>query len=134
MGEQFMHYHPNRLVREYNDRGMAKWLGFYLSEHTAEMKKDTSTRDAKFTRNLKEKMSTTAIDTCLTTAFQTNRVVTIQLAELDLSGLPLADIRGVVTGFNENNLYLSTQTDTLQMIPIEEIHHVVLEPVKKWSE
>jgi hypothetical protein len=134
MGEQFMHYHPNRLVREYNDRGMAKWLGFYLSEHTAEMKKDTSTRDAKFTRNLKEKMSATAIDTCLTTAFQTNRVVTIQLAELDLSGLPLADIRGVVTGFNENNLYLSTQTDTLQMIPIEEINHVVLEPVKKWSE
>lgn len=27
-------------VRAYRDRGMMKWQGFYLSEHTSEMKKD----------------------------------------------------------------------------------------------
>lgn len=37
MGESFMSYHPDPLIRDYDDRGMAKWMGFYLSEHTAEM-------------------------------------------------------------------------------------------------
>ncbi|GFH41244.1 hypothetical protein [Pseudolactococcus insecticola] len=27
-------------VREYHDRGMLKWQGFYLSEHTAAMEED----------------------------------------------------------------------------------------------
>lgn len=37
-------YSPYKEVREYHDRGMMKWQGFYLSEHTSAMKKD---RDRK---------------------------------------------------------------------------------------
>ena len=37
MGEPFMSYHSDPLIRDYDDRRMAKWMGFYLSEHTAEM-------------------------------------------------------------------------------------------------
>lgn len=29
-------------VRNYQDRGMMKWTGFFLSEHTSEMKKESS--------------------------------------------------------------------------------------------
>lgn len=41
MGEAFMAYHTDPFVRNYDDRGMAKWMGFYLSEHTSEMEKTT---------------------------------------------------------------------------------------------
>ncbi|MEE9754809.1 hypothetical protein VL763_14845 [Listeria seeligeri] len=27
MGESFMSYHPDPLIRDYDDRGMAKWMG-----------------------------------------------------------------------------------------------------------
>lgn len=32
-------YHSSKEIREYQDRGMMKWQGFYLSEHTSAMKK-----------------------------------------------------------------------------------------------
>lgn len=31
-------YHQSKAIREYQDRGMMKWQGFYLSEHTSAMK------------------------------------------------------------------------------------------------
>ncbi|WP_374284247.1 hypothetical protein [Lactococcus sp.] len=31
-------YHPSKAIREYQDRGMMKWQGFFLSEHTSAMK------------------------------------------------------------------------------------------------
>ena len=33
-------YSPYKEVREYQDRGMMKWQGFYLSEHTTAMEAD----------------------------------------------------------------------------------------------
>ncbi|WP_124058904.1 hypothetical protein [Vaginisenegalia massiliensis] len=30
-------YLPYKAAREYQDRGMAKWLGFFISEHTASL-------------------------------------------------------------------------------------------------
>ena len=33
-------YSPYKEVREYQDRGMMKWQGFYLSEHTTAMRDD----------------------------------------------------------------------------------------------
>ena len=33
-------YSPYKEVREYQDRAMMKWRGFYLSEHTTAMKDD----------------------------------------------------------------------------------------------
>lgn len=29
-------------IRHYQDRGMMKWQGFFLSEHTAEMRRDNA--------------------------------------------------------------------------------------------
>ena len=31
-------YHPSKAIREYQDRGLMKWQGFFLSEHTTAMK------------------------------------------------------------------------------------------------
>ena len=31
-------YLPYRSAREHKDRGMAKWMGFFLSEHTTSLK------------------------------------------------------------------------------------------------
>ena len=33
-------YLPYKATREYTDRGMAKWQGFFLSEHTSEIAKE----------------------------------------------------------------------------------------------
>ena len=34
------HYSQFEEIRLYQDRGMMKWQGFFLSEHTSEIKKD----------------------------------------------------------------------------------------------
>lgn len=38
-------YLPYQSARDYQDRGMAKWMGFYLSEHTTALSKAKSKED-----------------------------------------------------------------------------------------
>lgn len=38
-------YLPYQSARDYQDRGMAKWMGFYLSEHTTALSKAKTKED-----------------------------------------------------------------------------------------
>lgn len=38
-------YLPFKSAREHQDRGMEKWLGFYLSEHTSSLNQDRQRED-----------------------------------------------------------------------------------------
>ncbi|MGM0112171.1 hypothetical protein [Enterococcus sp. DIV0187] len=131
MGETFMAYHPDPYVRNYEDRGMAKWMGFYLSEHTSEMKKDNSNRNKVWQR--KEPMSEIEIGETLDTSFRNRCAVVIQMSELGAEGTAFEDIVGVVEGFNGNTLYVSDTELGVQLVAIDSINNIQLATQEKWS-
>lgn len=126
-----MTYHPDRYVREYTDRGMAKWLGFYLSEHTSEMEKDHLSRNIPQIKE--EKMTDLEIAQVLETAYIQRGKVSIQLNSLDMDACALDDITGTLEGFESNDLYLSTVAG-IDIISIESIHSITLIKQGKWSD
>lgn len=132
MGEKFMDYHPDPLIRDYDDRGMMKWLGFYLSEHTAEMDKESAERNKTWQR--KKAMTSQEISDVLENAYYTNSAVSIQLNLLNAEGQAFADIFGTIEGHDDENLFIATPDKDMQIIPNDSIHHVELIPFEKWSD
>lgn len=132
MGEAFMAYHTDPFVRNYDDRGMAKWMGFYLSEHKSEMEKDNTIRNTIYYR--REKMSEIEISSILDTAYRYRYSVIIQLDALNTEGFAFEDVTGVVEGFNGNKLYLSDVETGIQIVSINSINHIALSTTEKWSQ
>ena len=132
MGEAFMAYHTDPFVRNYDDRGMAKWMGFYLSEHTSEMEKDNTIRNTIYYR--REKMSEIEISSILDTAYRYRYSVIIQLDALNTEGFAFEDVTGVVEGFNGNKLYLSDVETGIQIVSINSINNIALSTTEKWSQ
>ena len=131
MGETFMSYHPDPYVRGYDDRGMAKWMGFYLSEHTSEMEKDNTVRNKVWHRN--EPMSDFEIGAVLDTAFKNHSQVVIQTAELNGEGSAFEYVVGVVEGHNGNTLYVSDDELGVQLVAIDSINNIQIADRAKWS-
>ena len=52
-------YLPYKSAREYTDRGMAKWMGFFISEHTTAINTQGDTID--FSNNMDEDEKKTTI-------------------------------------------------------------------------
>ena len=52
-------YLPYKSAREYADRGMAKWMGFFISEHTTAINTQGDTID--FSNNMDEDEKKTTI-------------------------------------------------------------------------
>ena len=127
-----MEYHTDPFVRNYDDRGMAKWMGFYLSEHTSEMEKDNTIRNTIYYR--REKMSEIEISSILDTAYRYRYSVIIQLDALNTEGFAFEDVTGVVEGFNGNKLYLSDVETGIQIVSINSINHIALSTTEKWSQ
>jgi hypothetical protein len=48
-------YLPYRSAREHKDRGMAKWMGFFLSEHTTSLKDERKRVDQTSMLTMEEK-------------------------------------------------------------------------------
>ncbi|MGX7196149.1 hypothetical protein [Enterococcus olivae] len=113
------------MLHPYEDRKKLKWLGFYLSEHTAQINTQKSEQEHRIQG--KPQMSETEINQCLQTAILKNQTLAIQLNQLvDNSYLP--DKIGKITGQTEVGLYLD-QT----LISYEEIRNISLVEIKKWS-
>ena len=49
-------YLPFPDARQYHDRKMAKWMGFFLSEHTSALKEDSNKTSFKFELSFEEKL------------------------------------------------------------------------------
>lgn len=131
MGEPFMSYHSDPLIRDYDDRRMAKWMGFYLSEHTSEMEKDNTVRNKVWNR--KQSMSEFEIGEVLDTAFKNHSQVVIQTAELNGEGSAFEDVVGVVEGHNGNTLYVSDDELGVQLVAIDSINNIQIADRAKWS-
>lgn len=105
--------------KNYQDRGMKKWAGFYLSDHTAKINKDNALQN-QF-RHKKRTMSVDEIGEVLFNAFSNHYCVKLQLKERENSGQVKKDIAGFVEGYQENVIFISGQK-----VELDNINHISL--------
>ncbi len=110
-----------QVKKTYIDRGMMKWSGFYLSDHTAQMEAEDQKQRQIFAA--KEEMSLEQIGEVLEEAFSKGKLVSLQMAELNEEHVYEADLTGKVLSFLENRIYLQEQNGTIQVALIEQIRH-----------
>ena len=115
------------LNRYYEDRGMMKYNGFYLSEHTASIEKDRNNRYAVIAG--KDEMAESDMYQLIEYALFKYQQVSIQLNMKDIEGDFLPDIFGFIEGYDETGLYINETK-----VPFDLIRHVMLIETTKWYE
>ncbi|MGJ8728852.1 hypothetical protein ACRW9N_00140 [Listeria aquatica] len=110
-----------QVKKTYIDRGMMKWSGFYLSDHTAQMEEESQKRKQIFVA--KNEMSLEQIGEVLEEAFSKGSVVSLQMAELNEEHMYEADLTGKVISFLENRIYVQEKKGAIQIVSIEKIRH-----------
>ena len=111
----------------YQDRGMVKWAGFYLSEHTDTLN-DQMTREKNCPQQ-KMQMDIDEIGTILSEAQRRNKEIAIQIEERDSNGYYKPDTVGVIKGFDELGIFVGNTK-----IGYDEIRHVAFSNELKWSD
>lgn len=115
-----------RLNDYYKDRGMKKFMGFYLSEHTSTQQEETKQKNITYLP--KRQMSEEEIFNMLGHAILKNFQVSIQLNERSFdSNSFLENITGHINGYSEDLLFLGDAS-----LPIESIRHVSIVNNKIW--
>lgn len=111
----------------YNDRGMVKWNGFYLSEHTENL--DDVQHKSYNKPKQKPQMDIDEIGQILEEAQLKHLKIAIQLEEVDVDNNYKPDIVGFLNGYDELGFWIS-QTK----VNYDEIRHVELANDLKWSD
>lgn len=112
----------------YDDRGMVKWMGWLLSDHSAYLE---TAADAARRAPVKPQLTLATINERLQVAWQAVNVVEIQRNVLRNAHFePL--LRGLIVGFNAGQLYLQADDGQIQAIATTQIRWVALAPVEKW--
>lgn len=103
--------------KNYHDRGMVKWAGFYLSDHVLKMHKK-SKADA-YVEIKKVEMSLNEISKILLKAYAESRVVEVQLYFLNQEGELPKRFKGRVLGVDGDKVMVGKE-----IIDINDINHV----------
>ena len=122
-GEMIMTYFND----QYRDRGMKKWAGFFLSEHTAEQEKIQ--KRLAHTNPPKPQMSEQEIGEVLQIARIKNKSVAIQIEAIDNEGNYYDDIIGSLKGADSLGFYVGNEK-----VHYDEIRNVKLVDHVKWSQ
>ncbi|MFS7003604.1 hypothetical protein [Carnobacterium maltaromaticum] len=117
----------NRFNERYVDRGVVKWMGMFLSEHTASIQRDKKKRS--FIVEKKEKMNETDIYSILNEAITNNSMIIIQVEEINTDGNYQEDLIGWIEGYEDSYIYLSGNK-----IALESIRNIQLYNQLKWSQ
>lgn len=114
-----------RLNDYYKDRGVQKYNGFYLSEHTSTLGRTDRERLTKHSG--RDEQSEELIFEIIDNSILRHIRISIQLNIKDIEGSFLPDIEGFVTGYDEDDLYL----DDVR-VPITYIRSVVEVGTSSW--
>ncbi|QIL50698.1 hypothetical protein G7084_04835 [Weissella coleopterorum] len=112
--ERAKHFFEN----EYQERGMVKWQGYYLSDHTENVLDYTQQRQNKMNQKLMPGMSQEDISKVLFSAYAKKHSVSVQGKEI-VDDLVPAIISGMVKGYDEDNVYIGSIR-----IPLESINWI----------
>ena len=108
------------LFRNYQDRGMKKWSGFFLSDHSLKINQDNRKRATVYSK--KTEMSEAEISKILLQSFSNHYPVSIQLKNLDEDCRFAEDIKGFVEGYSNENMVTISGT----AVHLDDINHIEL--------
>ena len=111
---------------QYQDRGIQKWLGFMLSEHTAQI--ISRKQEIKKITPQKRQMTDNEIGQIFEFAFNNNRQVVVQLEMTDTDGNYFENTVGFINGYDDLGYMIGDEK-----IHYDEIRNVELFNFKKWS-
>lgn len=111
----------------YKDRKMAKWQGFILSDHSDLIRKE---KEQQIEPVAKEQQTLSVISDYLHRSFAYGQQLSIQL-DFIVDGLYEPDIIGVITGFENQLIYIQANEESI-VIDLSLIRHVELLPSSKW--
>lgn len=114
----------------YDDRGMMKWMGWLLSDHSAFMEQERHKQLDRL-RPVNPEMTPSQIDAALQTAFEQSQNVTVQLDTLE-NDQYVPEVTGLVIGFNAGQLYLQLKNDGLRALALDEIRCVAVIKSERW--
>lgn len=106
--------------RNYQDRGMKKWSGFFLSDHSLKINQDNRKRATVYSK--KTEMSEAEISKILLQSFSNHYPVSIQLKNLDEDCRFAEDIKGFVEGYSNENIVTISGT----AVHLNDINHIEL--------
>lgn len=95
----------DNFFKTYQDRGMKKWQGLMLSDHTAAINRDNRQRAMVYTK--KPTMTEKEVSELLMMAYANHRQVAVQLKQLDVEGHIQPDIDGIVEGYHVDEIMIS---------------------------
>lgn len=108
----------------YQDRGVVKWFGMMLSDHSEALKKEKNKIREKI--EPKKKMTIKEISKVVHQAYFTGYPVIIQANVLE-NGEYFQDIRCRIKGHSENKICLLLQNNQIKYCKLEEIRNVQLD-------
>jgi hypothetical protein len=108
----------DEFFRNYQDSGMKKWSGFFLSDHTVKISKSNIERNTKHFK--KSEMPIDKISEILLDSFCNHKQVSLQLKELDENGNLSPDIKGFVEGYYDQETIIVSGSK----LSLETINHV----------
>jgi hypothetical protein len=106
--------------RNYQERGMKKWSGFFLSDHSLKINQDNRKRATVYSK--KTEMSEAEISKILLQSFSNHYPVSIQLKNLDENCRFAEDIKGFVEGYSNENMVTISGT----AVHLDDINHIEL--------
>jgi len=115
LATDFFKYH-------YHDRGMLKWGGCYLSDHTSALKK---MRAAEVAEVALPTQAMAQVSELLFSAWQRQQRVHLQLEQLE-GGEQVVSLTGLVIGLADNELGIQTDEQQLVWLVLAMIKHVEL--------
>ena len=109
----------NKFFKNYHDRGMKKWGGFFLSDHRVAINKDDKGRGRLYAK--KSEMTQEEISEILLKGYSEHYQVSLQLKDLDVEGHYKADVVGFVKGWAGQELIIDDQ-----LIEMDNINHAMI--------
>lgn len=103
---------------DYHDRGMMKWQGFYLSDHTAALKRQKNKSEQQF--SVKPQQSLSEIGKILASAYQKKQTVELQINIVDKNIMSLKTITTKILGYNAETIFIEDQ----KFIDLNTIQHI----------
>ena len=100
----------NFFNHDYIDRGMIKWQGFYLSDHTSALTTEHEIKDKMLQREVLPQMKVKEITDVINKAIVKNKTVKIQTNKCDSNGIFEAPIVGKISGYVSSQLYINIKT------------------------
>lgn len=106
----------------YVDRGMMKWQGYYLSDHTSMLNVEAENKRQRLNQKIRPQDSKQQIAATIEVAITKCREVVVQINERDQNNQLAEEIQGKILGYSGDELYFGDDV----FIKIELIRNIRL--------